>query len=182
MTPSLVSVGSLALEPSTYFDRDFVATGLHKKDVFRLQIAVNDAVFVSFSKTFQDLKRDFDRFVVPYGPVLQNPIAQINAIEELHDDVEEPGDLTKIEKLDRVWMAQVAGVKHFASKTFDLCALLGSLGLQDFERDIASHHVLTCTVDHAIAAASQFIEDTIASGDKIPDFRQLFGHLLELPE
>ena len=141
---------------------------LHEKDVFRLQITVNDARAVRFGKALCALTDDANRGREVEKPNPRHAVVERLALEELHCNegpaIVEP---TGVVDVDDVRALDARSGPSFAEKTLDDDAGRAELGGEHLDRDVLAERELLGFVDRSHAAATDFTDHAIFAGEQL---------------
>jgi hypothetical protein len=143
-----------------------IATG-GELDVGRFEITVNDAVLVSFLERLRDLLRDLDSFVCRDRPALQ-ALGEVFAVDELHRQEVRGGAVVECRSLEAVDVGNVRVVERGEQLrlAFEACqalGVLGQLGWQQLDRDVAAEVGVGGAVHLARAASADHGGDAVVS-------------------
>ena len=137
---------------------DLHATTRIEQDVLRFDVAMQNALRVGELKRIADGRDDLER-LIRREPTRPHGLAQIHAIDELHDEISKATALTKIMHRDDARMAEAGEHTAFAIKALRK-ARRGREGLgQHFEGDDAVELGLPRFENRTHAAVTDEAED-----------------------
>jgi hypothetical protein len=130
------------------------------EDVLRFQVAVDDAFLVGCGQPLGHLHGELDRLACGKRAVLE-PLAQRLPFEELHDGVR--GGAVPPEVVDGkdVRMRELGDRARLALEACERLGVVGQLGGEDLDRDVAIEFRVARLVDLAHAAGPERGEDFV---------------------
>ncbi len=154
-------------------------------DVVRLDVAVDDPVFLRHHERLGDSGDDAERLGLGNGPVAQVP-GERAAADVLHHDVGEAGRLIErgIHHCDDIGMPDAGGELRLQNEAFRQRGILQRKGRgEDLQRDIDAQRLVGGEVNGADAAPTEFANGAATSDDvSWLNFADQLGHGLVLAE
>ena len=89
-----------------------------EQDVLRLDVAVQDALPMGVAQRVSDILHDAEGRRRVDGFLAEKARSQRFAVDERHDEVQEPGSLSRIMERDDVWVRQASGDLDFLEEPF----------------------------------------------------------------
>jgi hypothetical protein len=148
------------------------------EDVVRLEIAVDDAGVVGGVEGRGDLPHQFDGVVDADGAAGFHVTGELDAFEELHDQVEPAvGELAEVEHLDDVRIVDLVDGLGFGHEAVGHLGVGRERGHQDLDGDLAADVRVLAEEDLAHGArAEQRFDLVIADGGANQGFGIILGH------
>ena len=116
------------------------------QDVFRLDVAVDDAGFMCVLQRLGDLRHEFERVALGDRPIDQQ-LPQAGAFHEFHDDVVKLVGLADVEHRDDVGMSQLGQRPRLADEPLLKLAVGLVVGPEDLDGHVPVEQRLTAFVD-----------------------------------
>ena len=143
--------------------RDAEVRDLHRarfvdEQVLRLDVAMDDAVIVGALQRLADGRHDAERLLRREAFGLQE-LAQIHAIDELHEQKVEAARLPEVMHADDVRVIQRGERMGLLFKPCRKLRIIRPLRCEQFQRDEAVQRFLPRLVNHAHAATTEAFED-----------------------
>ena len=140
---------------------------LDGKDVLGLDVSVDDAFFVGGVERGADLASDLDDFGKRQLAHPTEPLVQVFAFEQLHDDKRRAVFvLVKVGDLDDVGVAQSRHSARFVLEALVDFGVGGGFPVQDFDRENSAGSDVTRCIHGAHAASAEHSLDVIGSAQR----------------
>jgi len=134
------------------------AAGFIEEEVLGLDVAVDDAAVVGELEGVAEGGDDGEGF--PGGEFLDaQQLAEVHAIDEFHEEVEEAAGLAEVVDGDNVGVVEGGEGAGFASEAFGELGVVDAFGGEELEGDEAVEGFLPGLVNDAHAAAAEEFED-----------------------
>ena len=143
---------------------DLHAPLLVEENVFRLDVAVNDAGVVGVLERVAELRDDAQRLARRELARAQD-VAQVGAVDEFHHDVVAARDFSEFMDGDDVLMRQRRERPGFPVEALDELGILGQIVRQHLDGDVAFELRLSRAVNGAHSAAADPFDD-LDAGDR----------------
>ena len=137
-----------------------------QQDVFRLDVAMDDAVLVRVLERVRRLAGDAKRVIQRQLLLPIEPVPETLPLDERHGEPEPAGRLAGIEDGEDVGMLQPRGEPDLALKSLGT-ERRGKLGVEHLERDRAVVPHVLCEVDRRHAASTELSLDRVAAGQRV---------------
>jgi len=154
--------------------QDFGLAAFDKKDICRLDIAVNDSFGVRGIKAAGDLNANFQK-LRDFDGLRRDAMLESLTLEEFHGDKGAAFEFADIVNGANVGMIQRRGRARFAAKSLDGLNVLRNVVRKELEGNTAAKAGVLGFVDHAHAAATEFFKDAVMR-DSAPDNRDRIRH------
>ena len=157
-----------------HLDEVRLVVPVHQHDVGRLQIAVDDLGRVRRLQRARDLRRHQESPLDRQRPVLEDQILEVDAVEELHDEVERAvGRGPRIGHVDDVRVADLRGGARLAPEPLDQIGAVVKAGVQHLDRHPAADVDVLRLVDPPHGPLAAEAADVVAPAQRGPDARIL---------
>ena len=137
---------------------DFHLAGLVEQQVFRLDVAVDDCMIVRVLQRVADWRHD-GQGLFRLQPARAEELAQVHAVNILHQQVKQPVGLSEVVDRDNVRVTQFCERLGLASEAFGELRIFFPLGGEDLEGHEPVERFLPRLVNHPHAAAPQAGQD-----------------------
>ena len=138
--------------------------GLRDEDVRGLDVAVDEALLVRGVERLGDLGEELDRALRLERTVLRDELGEVGALDVAHGEEEHAVLLARLVDGDDVRVVERGGDPRLAQEALAEALVLGELGRDHLERDLAPETLLLGAVDRAHAAAADERLDVVARG------------------
>jgi hypothetical protein len=140
---------------------DHAAAGVIEEHVVRLDVAVHDALAVRIAQRARRLGKNPAGLGGGQRPVLEQPVGQRLAAQELHCKICDLASLADAVDRDDVRMLEPRRDPRFAHEPLDERVVEGERERQHLDRHLAVEHELARPVDDGHAAAAELLEHLV---------------------
>ncbi len=137
------------------------------KDVLRLDVAVNDVVFVGMVERRQNLQRVAHRLRRRDAPFLADDVLERRAVDVLHDDIAHVAVDAHAVHLHDVLMRHFRGGNRLVIEPAHKFPVRLKFGAQNLQRHLAFFDFIPRAVYHRHAAGSNDAQNAIPAGDDL---------------
>ena len=144
---------------------DFYQTIFHYHHIGRLDVAMDDAMFVRKAQTIGDLRGDMGYFFDRQHDAGIENFTQFLAFQELHRHIGHAFRAADVVDGDDIRMIEFAGRLHFALEALLEIDqfLFGEVEVDGFDRDRAVDERIYGLIDDAHGALTDFLDDHVAA-------------------
>ena len=139
--------------------------GLRDQDVGRLDVAVDEILLVRRVERLGDLGEELDRSLGGERTVLGNELREVVALDVAHGEEEDTAIFARLVDGDDVGMVERGRDPRLAQEALAEALVLGELGGDHLERDLAPETLLLGAVDRTHPSAADERFDPVA-GDR----------------
>ncbi len=144
-----------------------LACGLRDEDVRGLDVAMDEALLVRGVERFRDLGEDVERAPGLERPFLGHEAGEVRALDVAHGEIKEPVLIARLVDRDHVRVVEGGGDPRLAQEALAEALVLGELGRDHLEGDLAPESRFLGTVDRTHASAADERLDPVA-GNRRP--------------
>ena len=137
---------------------------LEDEHVVRLDVAMDDSLFVRVTQTVAELRHHIELVVDGQRRLGVHPGAERRPLEELHHDVRNVRFLGELEDRDDVPVIELGGGACFTVEArAHLLGVFGEVRVHQLDRDLAVEHRVEPAVQHPHPALADAFKDLIAA-------------------
>ena len=149
------------------------------QDVFRLDVPVDQAGGVGGAEAFDDRIDQGQGQPRRQGALVVDDVAQRVALDVLHHQIGEPAVFALVQDAHDVRVGEPGGGLGFAAQPVQELRVVGQMGMEDLQRDIALQPLVRGEVDGGHPAAGKPGLNLVAVVHQVPNesVRHVFLHL-----